>query len=537
MRICPQCRTVYTGGEKSCPRDGSRTVDAREHAEAEGDPLRGVVVAGRFKILERIGIGGMGTVYRAEQSGLGRAVALKILKKEFVLDRDTVTRFHREAKAMSLLTHPNTVRVFDFGETPEGLLFLAMELLEGELLTHRIEREGPLDVRTAVGFAKEILASLSEAHEKGIIHRDLKPDNIYLARVEGRAAPVVKVLDFGIAKVIQGDRKIDQLETQAGTVFGTPRYMSPEQAQGKKLDLRSDLYAVGVLLYQMLVGHAPFIDEDAVVVMAKHIKEKPQSLRSAAPGRPIPSSLDRAVLKSLEKDATGRFASSDEFVKRLDLVLPDVDEATRLARAGKNLRGPIGGAPRGVLIGAAAGLGVAVLVAVSLVVASGSGDEPEVVAFAVDPPSTPNGLGGVGSPPNVPSTPRPSPAVALRSEPPGAEVWRDGQLLGVTPLDVSIAAGENAVRVQLRKSGFIETVALLVPGGPSPLVSLAAEQPQSAALRIVRPRGGGVRPRGGGGSAGGGGAAGAEDTTPPAGGTGTAVTPPVRPRDPYERFD
>ena len=509
-------------------------AQAQPPAAAIGD-LSGQLIGGRYRLGEQLGQGGMGVVYAAVQESLARPVALKVLQPVLAQNADSLLRFKAEAERAGRLAHPHIVQILDFGHEPSTSAWIAMELLRGESLGARIDRGG-ISEAEVVRIAKETLSALEAAHGANLVHRDLKPDNIFLADVPGIGTSV-KVLDFGIAKVIQGDRKIDQLETQAGTVFGTPRYMSPEQAQGKKLDLRSDLYAVGVLLYQMLVGHAPFIDEDAVVVMAKHIKEKPQSLRSAAPGRPIPSSLDRAVLKSLEKDATGRFASSDEFVKRLDLVLPDVDEATRLARAGKNLRGPIGGAPRGVLIGAAAGLGVAVLVAISLVVASGSGGEPEVVAFTVDPPSTPSGLGGVGSPPNVPSTPRPSPAVALRSEPPGAEVWRDGQLLGVTPLDVSIAAGENAVRVQLRKSGFIETVALLVPGGPSPLVSLAAERPQSAALRVVRPRGGGAHPRGGG-AAGGGGDVGAQDTpTPPAGGTGTTVTPPVRPRDPYERFD
>ena len=537
MRICPQCRTVYTGGEKSCPRDGTRTVNAREHAEAEGDPLRGVVVAGRFKILERVGIGGMGTVYRAEQSGLGRAVALKILKKEFVPDRDTVTRFHREAKAMSLLTHPNTVRVFDFGETPEGLLFLAMELLEGELLTHRIEREGALDVATAIGFAKEILASLSEAHEKGIIHRDLKPDNIYLARVEGRLAPVVKVLDFGIAKVIQGDRQIDQLETQAGTVFGTPRYMSPEQAQGKRLDPRSDLYAVGVLLYQMLVGHAPFIDDDAVVVMAKHIKEKPQSLHAAAPTRPIPASLERAVLKALEKDSTGRFATSDEFVKRLDSTLPDVEEAARLSRTGRYSRSPLNGVSRAVLFGAGGGLLLASAIAIALVVKSGSQDDADVTAIAVDaapvpPMGAPPGPAPPGPAPNVRSTPTPAASVEVRSEPAGAEVWREGQMLGVTPLSVAVAAGESAVSVELRKPGFTASSALLVPGEQSPIVALAADRDQAAALHGNPRRG--DRPRATGGGATGPDAQGGHD---PQQQPHQPNTPPVRPRDPYERFD
>ncbi len=513
MRICPTCRTVYPGGETRCPRDGARTTDAREHAEAEGDPLRGVVVAGRFHILERIGVGGMGTVYRAEQVGLGRSVALKILKRELIFDRDTVTRFHREARAMSLLTHPNTVRVFDFGETPEGLLFLAMELLEGELLTHRIEREGALDVREAMGFAGEILASLAEAHEKGIVHRDLKPDNIYLARVDGREEPVVKVLDFGIAKVIQGDRKIDQLETQAGTVFGTPRYMSPEQAQGKRLDARSDLYAVGVLLYQMLAGQAPFLDDDAVVVMARHIKEQPRSLHAAAPERPIPATLERAVLKALEKDPEARFANADEFMKRLTALLPDVDEAARLARAGKRVRGPLADLPRRVLAGGA--VGVAAAIALGIAVAAGRGDEP----------AAPIAQGGGQPPAEAPiAAPiaAPSRSVPVRSEPEGAEVWRDGQLIGLTPLALDLRADAPPVRVALRKKGYVESSALLAPDGPGALVAL------TAAPRAAMPAAGARRP----------GQVGTATRIGTAGaGPETASPTPSAPADPYERFD
>jgi serine/threonine-protein kinase len=245
MRICPKCRKSYAKkGQSTCPEDGTKLVEPRELEEADKDPLLGRTIGGRFKIVERVGTGGMGTVYRAEQTGLDRSVALKILRKELSWEQDTVTRFHREARAMSLLTHPNTVRVFDFGETEDGLLYFAMELLEGELLTAKVERDGALDVEEAIRVAHQILRSLAEAHSKGIIHRDLKPDNIYLAHVEGHPDSVVKVLDFGIAKVVEPERRIDQLETQAGTVFGTPRYMSPEQAQGKTLDPRSDLYSV-----------------------------------------------------------------------------------------------------------------------------------------------------------------------------------------------------------------------------------------------------------------------------------------------------
>jgi hypothetical protein len=427
-----------------------------------------------------------------------------------------VTRFHREARAMSLLTHPNTVRVFDFGETPEGLLFLAMELLEGELLTHRLEREGPLDVRTAVGFASEILASLAEAHEKSIIHRDLKPDNIYLARVEGRAEPVVKVLDFGIAKVIQGDRKIDQLETQAGTVFGTPRYMSPEQAQGKKLDARSDLYAVGVLLYQMLAGRAPFVDDDAVVVMARHIKERPQALHVAAPTRPIPVSLARAVQKSLEKNPEARFETADAFMKQLAALLPDVDEAARLAKAGKRWKSPLATVPRGVLVGG----GVTLVAAVALGIATLGGSDPETPT--VPPAPTPSRVAATNAGAPAPATTR---AVPVRSEPSGAEVWRDGQLVGVTPLTLELRDDAAPVRVAVRKRGYAESEATIAADSDGAVVTLRAATPArnaAGSLPARRPAVAGTAPR---------------DATQGATPEPAPTTQPAAARDPYERFD
>ena len=211
---------------------------------------------------------------------------------------------------MSLLTHANTMRVYDFGQTDDGLLYLVMEFLEGELITQRVARLGPLPVLEALRITQQILRSLAEAHTKGIVHRDLKPDNIFVARVAGHRTAVVKVLDFGIAKIVTPDRAVDQFETQAGTVFGTPRYMSPEQAQGAPLDRRSDLYSVGAMLYQMLTGRAPFTDDDAVVVMAKHIREMPEPPRQVVPERPIPEKLEAVVMRSLAKEPDQRFQTA-----------------------------------------------------------------------------------------------------------------------------------------------------------------------------------------------------------------------------------
>jgi serine/threonine-protein kinase len=348
-----------------------------DYAASRSDALLGTTLADRYEIVGRVGVGGMGTVYRARQVGLAREVALKVLRPEGSADRETVARFEREAKAMSLLLHASTVRVLDFGEDPSGYLYLAMELLEGESLGKRIEREGALDVREAMRIARQILCSLAEAHGKGLVHRDLKPDNVFLAKIAGEPLPVTKVLDFGIAKVFRQDApQLDQLETQAGTVFGTPRYMSPEQAQGKALDPRSDLYSVGVLLHQMLVGRPPFVDTDAVVVMSKHIREMPKALREAAPHRPIPRSLERVVLRALAKSPRARPASAEEFERELMACLPDVEH--ELALAANGLRSEdvvmVAGRPvekRKAKIGAAAL--AASMLAASIAIAVGSG--------------------------------------------------------------------------------------------------------------------------------------------------------------------
>jgi len=517
MRICPDCRTVYSGRDADvCVRDGAALVDARAFAETEADPLLGMTIAGRYHIVDRVGIGGMGTVYRAEQYGLHRHVALKILKRELVWDRDTVTRFHREAKAMSLLTHPNTVRVFDFGETDDGLLYLAMELLEGELLTTRLDRDGALPSHEAVWLAQQILRSLAEAHSKGIIHRDLKPDNIYLARIEGHAAPVVKVLDFGIAKVIEGDRKIDQLETQAGTVFGTPRYMSPEQAQGKPLDARSDLYSVGVLLYQILTGRPPFTDEDAVVVMAKHIRERPARPSLAAPpDRFIVPSLERALLKSIEKDQAKRFQSAEEFEANLAGCMKDVQAAERLETRGKRRRVLLAFSLAAAVVLTVGGISAG---AYSLLRSTGKNRPRHAPVLIGEIQTAPADIDGPSGAP-VPHS------VLVTSEPTGAEVWRDGERLGVTPLPIEIEEGARA-QLELRKVGSDAVQAEITGDEETRLVYLPDPAPTAHGPNRAKRHHGPVRVQQPPSAA----------TSSPTSTAGQQQTSDTRP-DPYERFE
>jgi len=457
MLICPRCRTTYSSSRLSlCYRDGAQLVDYDRFVAVERDPLRGTVIGGKYRLVERVGQGGMGTVYRAVQTGLNRSVAVKILKRELNVDPDTVARFQREANAMSLLAHPNTVRVYDFGQTDDGLLYLVMELLVGELITDKMVREGPLDVLEAVRMTQQILRSLAEAHSQAIVHRDLKPDNVFVARLDGHDEPMVKVLDFGIAKVVAPDRRVDQFETQAGTVFGTPRYMSPEQAQGAALNGRSDLYTVGTLLYQMLLGRAPFIDDDAVVVMAKHIRELPEAPNVSMPERPIPGSLNDVVMRALEKDPARRFQDASEFEAALEACVPEIATAQHALMTGRWPRRQA--RPSRWTLYAASAL---LLFAIGYLGVRAFARLTQAHAVTAVPLSQPDILPVVTSQPIAVPLPEARPHsrhvagpqgsapidVAIRSTPSGAIVYRSGKRIGETPLRLQAGSRDEVVRI------------------------------------------------------------------------------------------
>ncbi|MCA9586823.1 MAG: serine/threonine protein kinase [Myxococcales bacterium] len=333
--VCPECGRKWdeVGAPTHCPTDGAALMSAR----TAPDPMVGRNLEGRYTILTRLGAGSMGTVYRAKQHAMGREVAIKILRSDRALDETAKARFMREARANSLLASPNTVTVFDFGQSDTGECYLAMELLDGESLGQRLARVGRISPPVAVDAARQALRSLAEAHAKGIIHRDLKPDNLFFARVQSGdvAEEIVKVLDFGIAKMIDHNdsQPMGVVETQAGTVFGTPRYMSPEQAQGKTLDARSDLYSLAVILYQMLSGQAPFTDNDAVVVMARHIKSVPKPPSEICPEAQIPKELEMVVMRTLAKDPAERPASAEILAGELLAALEAQSAGTSGVRA------------------------------------------------------------------------------------------------------------------------------------------------------------------------------------------------------------
>ena len=279
--------------------------------------LVGKALAGRYKLDSLLGRGGMGTVYKAFDTQMSdRVVAVKVLAPHLVSDEKQVLRFEQEARAANQLRHPNTISVLDFGRDPEGHIFMVIEFLTGQELTS-IVRQGPMEPQRALYVMRQVCKSLAEAHSKGIVHRDLKPDNVFVCEIYGEK-DFVKVIDFGIAKFLEDESA--QL-TQAGKMFGTPRYLSPEQAQGKKLDARSDLYTCGVIMFECLTGRVPFMAEEAIAIAIKHVQETPPKMEEVNPSVKVPPAVDALVFKLLSKKADHRFQSAEEVVAAIDGAL------------------------------------------------------------------------------------------------------------------------------------------------------------------------------------------------------------------------
>jgi serine/threonine-protein kinase len=280
------------------------------------------LLGGQFQILQKIGSGGMGSVYKAAQPAMNRMVAVKILHKKLVNRKDLMSRFRREARAMSHLTHPNTVKVLLYGELEDGSLYIVMEYLEGRNLNQVVRKEGPMVVDRAIPILIQVCGALQEAHLQGIVHRDLKPENIFLS-TNGGLKDFPKVLDFGLAKVTERELRPGSIMlTQEGMVFGTPEFMSPEQAQGKVLDARSDIYSLAVILYEMLTGKLPFDAKSPMEYIQLHVTKPPMPLDERVPGRSFPPGLGAAIGKALEKKAEDRYASAAEFAEALKPFAP-----------------------------------------------------------------------------------------------------------------------------------------------------------------------------------------------------------------------
>ncbi|MFL5305708.1 MAG: serine/threonine-protein kinase [Polyangia bacterium] len=283
---------------------------------AAEDPLLGTVVSERYRIVRKVGEGGMGAVYQAEHAVIGKRVALKVLFADLSRRPELVARFLQEAKSASRIGHENVIDISDFGQTGQGLVYIAMEFLEGQDLGRALRTERTLPWGRARGILMQIAKGLRAAHGQGIIHRDMKPENIFLVQREGRP-DFVKVLDFGIAKVVSADNNDGPRLTQTGMIFGTPEYMSPEQAQGQPPDHRVDVYAVGCIMYHMLTGVVPFHADSFMGILTKHLLEPVIPLRQRRPDLQIPADVEAVCLRALEKDRDKRWADMDEFYRAI----------------------------------------------------------------------------------------------------------------------------------------------------------------------------------------------------------------------------
>ena len=448
---------------------------------------------GNYRVTRLLGEGGMGVVYQAEHPVIGRKVAIKLLHTWMARDQEVVARFFNEARAIHTVGHENIVEILDFGQTAEGQAYFIMEFLAGEALNERVAR-GPLPPKEVAAIADQICRALGAAHGKGIIHRDLKPQNIHLVTAEsGRV--VAKLLDFGVAKITNAGDLSHSVKTQTGSLMGTPLYMSPEQCRGAgEIDHRTDVYSLGVVLYEMLAGRPPFVSEGVVELFAAHMLKAPPPLTDFAPG--TPPAMAAAVMRALSKEAPARFSTMEDLRKALlgdgSLVGAGVAPAGGTqaypARGGSTLVEPMKAATTfssmtsekdlvpaksrsGLVVGAllVAAAGAATYFLVSRRAPS---HQPEEAASARDngAESAPAAAPGAaaGSPP-APSpspsrpaaaTPTPKATVTIRfeSEPPGVHVFRatDDKDLGTTPLELTLPRHGGKPSYVFRRAGYQE---------------------------------------------------------------------------------
>ncbi len=317
--VCPRCANHFSPDGRFCPFDGEPLQPASGW-DPGLDALIGSVVDSRYEVLSVLGEGGMGIVYEIRHRALGKRFALKALRKDLASDGEIAARFMQEARTAASVSHPGLVEITDFGQLPSGQPFFVMELLEGQSLATMIRRGGPIPAARAVDIIRQIAEALGAAHDRSIIHRDLKPDNIHISAAEG-GRDRVTIVDFGLAKVIGASRL-----TRAGVVFGTPHYMSPEQAMGETTDHRADVYALGVVMYEMFTGRVPFEADSYMGVLTKHMYMAPTPPSHLA-GTAQLGALEAILLRCLEKKAGDRYATLRDLIADLDRLLTTAGEA------------------------------------------------------------------------------------------------------------------------------------------------------------------------------------------------------------------
>ena len=378
MNTCPKCGAEFPATTRICPNDGTVL-----EAKAAADPRIGTTLDGKYRLDSALGQGGMGTIYRATHLMLDKPVALKLIKADLVTSSDVVRRFQREARAASNLNHPNIAAAYDLGQTADGTLYIAMELVRGQSLKDVIRTTGPLDAARIGRILRQVASALAAAHQHNIIHRDLKPHNIMLTTEHG--VEVAKLLDFGIAKTF--DESATQL-TATGFVLGTPQYMAPEQAAGRPIDGRSDLYSLGIIMFEMLVGDVPFNDPSTPALLVKHLTEPAPAPSRRRPDLGISPALEAVALRCMEKDPAARYQTAEEFSAALESAVGQAAAAPAAGALAPTIVMPAPGAPTATTPAAA-----------------------PLAPTVMSPPPSGHRTGQI-RPPTLPSAPAPAPTIA-----------------------------------------------------------------------------------------------------------------------------
>ncbi|NNE18683.1 MAG: protein kinase [Myxococcales bacterium] len=463
MKVCPACRIDYGGGEVFCPVDATRLITTSQMSASPldpNDPLIGSVLAGRYQVKNRIGEGGMGLVYEGLHRDIDKRVAIKVLRDDLSKRPDVVARFRQEAKSASRIGHENIVDIFDFGETRYGASYFVMEFLEGEDLGNVLGKKATIGAERACGIVLQCCRALSATHAKGIVHRDIKPENIFLTRRDG-IDDFVKIVDFGIAKMsdIETDGAPGRKLTKTGMIFGTPEYMSPEQAGGRELDHRVDVYALGIILYECLAGRVPFEGDTFMGILTQHLTADAPAIDEVNPHAKVTMELELVIRKALAKSPDDRYQDTEELAEAIVCALDGrVSRATRRtppSALGAPLTSELDGVPRrktSPWVWVAAVMGAAgFLVWSSLGAVTGPGSGAEASAVPPELQQQPVAEApdvGEEAPPIPDAEPEPPWVnVHVASDPIGARVSYDGgaEACTSTPCTVEVTRGATLV--------------------------------------------------------------------------------------------
>jgi serine/threonine protein kinase len=479
--IGPRADSAHGSADEALNRSGLGHA-ASPPPPAPPDPYVGVTIEGRYHIESVLGQGGMGVVYLAHHKVIDRRVAIKILRAKLARDKRSTERFLQEAKAASSIGNPHIIDISDFGELPDGSTYFVMEWLDGKPLAMVLEERSALPVMRVIDIARQTADALAAAHQQGIVHRDLKPENIFLVG-HGSKEDFVKILDFGVAKVSSGASQL----THAGSIVGTPLYMAPEQAMGESVDSRADIYALGVILYEMASGRVPFDADDVVGVLAQHMCQAPVPIRALVPSRDVPPGLEAITLKALAKKPEQRYQTMEELAQDLDkLARGSIPDAVpeMMARSGgfsvppeffRGMPPPVPATPalvpsrRGNVYAGVADVLAAICIVVLIFAASSNSTALSRHNRGADPRGAPPQLAMTepvaAAPPTAaqqPTTAAPAEPkhVLFASEPLDAHVFQGGLDLGAPPLTVDVLAGQD-VTVEVRRDGFrSQTIAI-----------------------------------------------------------------------------